>query len=87
MKRLRRKPLPVIAEKCITESEFDIAVDRLVKDFADTVKAAEKESEKAEIYKAIVNRIKALECLQELLFGKEPEDAENYNQGEQSKSA
>ncbi len=70
LKSKRNNPLPVTAERCITESEFDAAVDGLMTAWVKAVKAAQGDN-LTEVSKAIAGRICVLEQLQSALFGEE----------------
>lgn len=71
LKSKRNNPLPVTAERCITESEFDVAVDELLVSWAKAMKAAKDTKDMAEVSKNIAGRICVLEQLQSALFGEE----------------
>lgn len=58
----------VTSERCITESEFDAAVDGLMTAWVKAVKAAQGDN-LTEVSKAIAGRICVLEQLQSALFG------------------
>ena len=60
----------VTSERCITESEFDAAVDGLMTAWVKAVKAAQGDN-LTEVSKAIAGRICVLEQLQSALFGEE----------------
>ena len=70
LKSKRNNPLPVTAERCITESEFDAAVDGLMTAWVKAIKAAQGDN-LTEVSKAIAGRICVLEQLQSALFGEE----------------
>lgn len=67
----RNNPLPVTAERCITQSEFDRAVDGLMAAWVKAVKAAQGTDDLTEVGKAIAGRIHVLEQLNSVLFGEE----------------
>ena len=64
----KSNPLPVTAERCITESEFDMAVDKLLDAYVKVLNAA-GDMERSEVKKSIAARVNVLEQLQEDLFG------------------
>lgn len=64
----KSNPLPVTAERCITESEFDMAVDKLLDAYVKVLSAA-GDMERSEVKKSIAARVNVLEQLQEDLFG------------------
>ena len=68
LKRQKSNPLPVTAERCITESEFDMAVDKLLDAYVKVLSAAGN-MKRSEIKKSIVARVNVLEQLSEDLFG------------------
>lgn len=69
-KKRQQSPMQVTSERCITESEFDAAVDGLMAAWVKAVKAAQGDN-LTEVSKAIAGRICVLEQLQSVLFGEE----------------
>jgi len=61
----------VTSERCITQTEFDVAVDELLVSWAKAMKAAKDTKDMAEVSKNIAGRICVLEQLQSALFGEE----------------
>lgn len=64
----RPKPVKVTTEKCVTEAEFNNAVNELLTAYSKVIGNAESMTDKDAVKKAIVSRISALEQLQHILF-------------------
>ncbi len=69
----------VTSERCITQTEFDVAVDELLVSWAKAMKAAKDTKDMAEVGRNIAGRICVLEQLNKALFGEE-----NYQEEEKA---
>lgn len=71
LKRFRQPMVQVTSERCITQTEFDLAVDELLVSWAKAMKAAKDTKDMAEVGRNIAGRICVLEQLNKALFGEE----------------
>ena len=71
LKRFRQPMVQVTSERCITQTEFDLAVDELLVSWAKAMKAAKDTKDMAEGGRDIAGRICVLEQLNKALFGEE----------------
>lgn len=70
-KKRQQSPIQVTSERCITQTEFDVAVDELLVSWAKAMKAAKDTKDMAEVGRNIAGRICVLEQLNKALFGEE----------------
>lgn len=71
LKRFRQPTVKVTSERCITQTEFDLAVDELLVSWAKAMKAAKDTKDMEGVGRNIAGRICVLEQLNKALFGEE----------------
>ncbi len=71
LKRFRQPTVQVTSEHCITQTEFDLAVDELLVSWAKAMKAAKDTKDMEGVGRNIAGRICVLEQLNKALFGEE----------------
>ena len=71
LKRFRQPTVQVTSERCITQTEFDLAVDELLVSWAKAMKAAKETKDMEGVGRNIAGRICVLEQLNKALFGEE----------------
>ena len=77
MFRKQQLPVQVTSERCVTQTEFDKAIDNLLVSWAKAMKAAKDTKDMEEVGRNIAGRICVLEQLNKALFGEE-----NYQEEE-----